>query len=110
MPKYDERPVHQPSYSTPQEAQQAMASFLANHSRPEALKLIALGYGPFGAKDPNFNQEFRRRYYLTEEQLRFRFESLLRDGEGPDLHHSLDDLKRDLQWYLRSRHDVQDDE
>lgn len=106
MPLIPEAPVTQPSFASAAEADSAKASFNANNSVPEARALVALGYGPFGASDPNFNPVHRRRYYLTKEKLLEQFEFVVANSArffDEDVHEAYDDFMLDVHWFLKSR-------
>ena len=70
----------------------------------EARTKSALGYSPMGADDPNFNPEFRRRYYLNDERLLERLQVIMNVGEDPDVHeHQLEIWINDLRWTMKER-------
>lgn len=106
---FAERTPEQPAFASAGEIESAMRDFNAEHPRSVATRLIALGYGPRGDKDPNFSPDFRRRFYLTEEALTEEFKQLSRhydelytDEWGP----RLDDFLLDVRWFLKNRGDV----
>ncbi len=84
-----------------------MDAFLASNTAPVARKLIALGYGPRGDKDPNYNPVFRHRYYLTLKELHINLDKLARNPKSTDdinINYLLDDIK----WFVKSRYNVQE--
>ena len=84
-----------------------MAAFHAANTPSMARKLIALGYGPKGAQDENYNPVYRHRYYLTVESLHTDLDALVKNPKGSDIvnvHTLLDDIK----WFIKSRNDVQE--
>ena len=109
MSHIPEAPVTEPSFANAAEADSAKASFMANNSVPEARSLIALGYGPFGASDPNFNPVHRRRYYLTKEKLLKQFEFIVNNSDrffDEDVKYAYDEFMLDVHWFLKSRDNI----
>lgn len=110
-----EAPCTEPSFTTPADAESAIVSFNTEHTVPEARNLVALGYGPLGVHDPNYNPAYRRRYYLNREKLLTLVNELCNhEKEIRDVKHKgygvaremLDHLMNDMRWYITSRADV----
>lgn len=106
-----EAPPTVPSFKSEDDIKAAWARFQAQHTRPEQVLLISLGYGPFGADDPNFNPVFRRRYYLTFDELETEFRYLAEhydDLYTEENQQRLDTFLLDSRWWLKNRKDIRE--
>jgi len=106
---FAERPMVQPAFASQSDIESALVHFRQAHSLPEARKLIALGYGPLGDRDPNFNPVFRRRYYLTQKKLRKTLDRLsdhYDDLFSEELKEEMDDFFLDVRWFIKNRKDI----
>lgn len=115
MTYFPEKSPVEPSFADVDSAGPAMSNFVQEHGVSEARQMIALGYGPFGPHDQNFNPTFRRRYYLTQERLVESLNALFgHEGEiasaqrtgSNEWKEMYDYFIGDLTWFLKARSNV----
>jgi len=108
-PLYIEREPTQPAFTSQADIDGAKSRFHTEHDVHVARKLIALGYGPLGVEEPNYNPVFRRRYYLTISDLHAaldylhdHYDSIFTEENMPQL----DYFCQDVRWWLLNREDI----
>jgi hypothetical protein len=85
----------------------AIEAFTVEHGVSKSRNLRALGYGPMGADDLGFSPVFRKRYYLTKQDLHDLLDRLIDNGDDKEnIELTLDTFKQDAQWFIKSRNDI----
>ena len=106
MKKVSLEEVTTPSYPNSNAVNAAWAKFRKDYTISEQRHRVALGVGPEGIFDSNFNREYRRHYFLTHSDLLEDIIDLLENGDRQlevEQTTLMWQIIHDIQWWVKHR-------